>query len=123
MFQNRLNPESGWHARLALGSKGSRASGRKISNGKVGPGLLPPAAKRHNDHRHSEPETEGLETIRAFRRYDAEVKIIATSGAGQGRAGGYLELTLKFGARRIIPKPFTQDELLTAVAEVLGTVT
>jgi hypothetical protein len=51
------------------------------------------------------------------------VKIIAMSGAGRGRAGGYLELALKFGARRILFKPFTQDELLLAVADVLATVT
>jgi CheY-like chemotaxis protein len=65
------------------------------------------------------PETEGLETIRALRRHDPGVKIIAMSGADRGRAGGYLELAQKFGARRILSKPFTQDELLTAVAEVL----
>jgi CheY-like chemotaxis protein len=67
------------------------------------------------------PEKEGLETIRALRRSDPQVRIIAMSGAGQGAAEGYLELALKFGARRILRKPFTQDELLTAVTEVLAT--
>jgi DNA-binding NarL/FixJ family response regulator len=67
------------------------------------------------------PEAEGLETIRALRGDDPGVKIIAMSGADRGRASGYLELALKFGARRILPKPFTRDELMTAVAEVLAT--
>jgi CheY-like chemotaxis protein len=65
------------------------------------------------------PEQEGLQTIRELRQVDPQVRIIATSSAGHGR-GGYLELALKFGARRILQKPFSRDDLLTAVSEVLG---
>ena len=64
------------------------------------------------------PEQEGLETIRELRRVDSQVKIIATSGA---RHGDYLDLAVRFGARRILLKPFTRGELLDAVSEVRGT--
>lgn len=63
---------------------------------------------------------EGLETIRALRQRDPAVKIIAMSGAGHGRQGHYLDLAMKLGARRILHKPFTADELLTAVTAVLA---
>jgi DNA-binding response OmpR family regulator len=66
------------------------------------------------------PDTEGLETIRELCRHDPSVKIIAMSSAGGGGPAGYLDLALKFGARRILTKPFTHDELRTAVAEVLA---
>ena len=66
------------------------------------------------------PEQEGLETIRKLLRIDPRAKIIAMSGAGQGR-GGYLDLAVKFGACRILQKPFTLDDLLKAVGEVLAT--
>jgi CheY-like chemotaxis protein len=66
------------------------------------------------------PDTEGLETIRELRRHDPSARIIAMSSAGGSGPAGYLELALKFGARRILTKPFTHDELRTAVAEVLA---
>ena len=66
------------------------------------------------------PEKDGLETIRALRLVDPHVKIIVMSGTGQGPSG-HLKIALKFGARRILPKPFTIDELLTTVSEVLAT--
>jgi CheY-like chemotaxis protein len=64
------------------------------------------------------PEQEGLETIRELRRIDPQVKIIATSGSGQG---DYLDLAVRFGARRILIKPYSRDDLLAAVNEVLAT--
>jgi two-component system chemotaxis response regulator CheY len=66
------------------------------------------------------PEADGLETIRALREYDAAVRIIAISGGGRGSANDYLEVAQQFGARRILSKPFTREELQAAVAEVLA---
>ena len=66
------------------------------------------------------PDTEGLETILQLCRHDPPAKIIAMSSAGSGGPAGYLELALKFGARRVLTKPFTHDELRAAVAEVLA---
>jgi DNA-binding response OmpR family regulator len=66
------------------------------------------------------PDMEGLELIRALRLADPEVKIIAMSGSGQGPAS-YLDLALKFGARQVLPKPFTRDSLIAVVSAVLAT--
>jgi two-component system chemotaxis response regulator CheY len=66
------------------------------------------------------PEADGLETIGALRRFDPAAKIIAISGGGQGSAKNYLETAQKMGARRILLKPFTPEELRTAVADLLA---
>jgi CheY-like chemotaxis protein len=66
------------------------------------------------------PEMEGLETIIKLRRHNPQVKIIAMSGADE-QYGSYLPSAVLFGARRILKKPFTLEELLAAVSEVLAT--
>jgi len=63
---------------------------------------------------------EGLDTIRALRKLDAQAKIIAISGGGIGKPDDYLELAAKFGAARILAKPFSGPEVLAVVAAVLG---
>ena len=65
------------------------------------------------------PEREGLETIRELRRHDPGVRIIAISGGGVGSARTYLATATAFGADRIIAKPFSRAELLSAVEETL----
>ena len=65
------------------------------------------------------PEQEGLETIRDLRHLDPQAKIIAMSVGGEGPTG-YLSIAVKFGAHRILHKPFSRDELLAAVADVLA---
>ena len=65
------------------------------------------------------PEKEGLEVISELRRLAPGVKIIAISGGGAGRAGDYLELARRLGATHILAKPFSGDEILAVVAEVL----
>jgi DNA-binding response OmpR family regulator len=65
------------------------------------------------------PEMEGLETIRELRKIDPQVKIIAMSVEGEGRFG-HLTIALRMGARRILHKPFSSDELLTTVTEVIA---
>jgi CheY-like chemotaxis protein len=66
------------------------------------------------------PDMEGLELIRELRLAHPQMKIIAMSGCGQG-TGGYLDLALKLGARRVLPKPFTKDLLVAVVNDVLAT--
>ena len=63
---------------------------------------------------------EGLETISALRKLDARVKIIAMSGGGVGKSEDYLDLAAKFGATRVLAKPFSGAEVLAVVAAVLG---
>jgi DNA-binding response OmpR family regulator len=63
---------------------------------------------------------EGLDTIRALRKLDAHVKIIAMSGGGIGKPDDYLNLAAKFGATRVLAKPFSGPEVLAVVASVLA---
>jgi CheY-like chemotaxis protein len=64
------------------------------------------------------PKQEGLQTVRQLLVIDPEVKIIAMSVGGEGPFG-YLNIALKFGARRILHKPFSLDELVEAIGGVL----
>ena len=65
------------------------------------------------------PEKEGLETIREMRRIKPDLKIIAMSGGGKVSADNYLEIARIFGASKIISKPFTKQEMITAVQELM----
>ncbi len=65
------------------------------------------------------PEKEGMEIITELRRDHPEVKIIAISGAGSLGPTGYLEVARMIGASRTLAKPFGQEELLSAVRELL----
>jgi DNA-binding response OmpR family regulator len=63
---------------------------------------------------------EGLDMIRALRKLDARVKIIAISGGGAGKPGDYLRLADRFGATTVLAKPFSGGEVLAVVAAVLA---
>jgi two-component system, chemotaxis family, chemotaxis protein CheY len=65
------------------------------------------------------PVQEGVETILRLRRERPELPVIAISG-GTANANLYLDIAAKIGARRILAKPFTPQELLQIVDEVLG---
>jgi two-component system chemotaxis response regulator CheY len=66
------------------------------------------------------PDEEGLGTIRELRRLDPNVKIIAISGGGLGKAGDYLGIAQMLGAMRTLAKPFLPEALLAMIAEVLA---
>jgi CheY-like chemotaxis protein len=66
------------------------------------------------------PGQEGLETIMEIRRLYPNTKIIAMSGGGQGGVLDFLPIAVQLGAARAMAKPFTHDELMSAVKEVLG---
>jgi CheY-like chemotaxis protein len=65
------------------------------------------------------PVQEGVETIMQLRK-QRDVPIIAMSG-GVPNSKLYLSLAGRLGAQKILPKPFTPAQLLTAIAEALGT--
>jgi CheY-like chemotaxis protein len=65
------------------------------------------------------PGKEGLETIRELTQIDPHVKIIAMSVSGEGRFG-HLTIALRMGAIRILQKPFSRDELLRALTEIIA---
>ena len=66
------------------------------------------------------PDEEGLGTIRELRRVDPNVKIIAISGGGLGKAGDHLGIAQMLGAMRTLAKPFLPEALLAMIAEVLA---
>jgi CheY-like chemotaxis protein len=66
------------------------------------------------------PGQEGLETIMEIRRFYPKMKIVAMSGGGHGGVLDFLPMASQLGAARTLPKPFTRDQLLTAVREALA---
>lgn len=64
------------------------------------------------------PVQEGVETILVLKRERPRLPVIAISG-GVSNAELYLEIASKIGAKRILPKPFTPQELLRQIDEVL----
>jgi CheY-like chemotaxis protein len=65
------------------------------------------------------PEKEGLETIQEFRRVYPDVKIIAISGGSRHGSFDYLKVARAFGALHVLAKPFTRQEILAAITQVL----
>lgn len=66
------------------------------------------------------PEKEGIELIIELRRDFPDVKIIAVSGGGQHmESATCLSLAKRLGAVRTLAKPFSQQELVDTVREVL----
>ena len=66
------------------------------------------------------PEKEGVETIIDLKQEFPSLKIIAISGGGRTRNLDFLKLSERFGASKLLAKPFTEGQLLEAVAEVMG---
>jgi CheY-like chemotaxis protein len=66
------------------------------------------------------PGQEGLETIIELRRLYPKVRIVAMSGGGHGGVLDFLPMASQLGAARTLAKPFTRDQLLTAVREALA---
>jgi CheY-like chemotaxis protein len=62
------------------------------------------------------PEQEGIETIRAIRRGQPGMKILAMSGS----AAPHLSTARKLGAQDSIQKPFSLESLLAKVEQLLA---
>jgi DNA-binding NtrC family response regulator len=62
------------------------------------------------------PGIDGLELIKKIRELDSESKIIMMTGYATMKTA---LLAMREGASKYISKPFTRDELLTAVNSVL----
>jgi CheY-like chemotaxis protein len=65
------------------------------------------------------PRMEGIETVRALRRLEPGVRIIAMSGRGSD-GGFYLKAAIALGADATLQKPFRASELRHMVEEVLA---
>jgi DNA-binding NarL/FixJ family response regulator len=64
------------------------------------------------------PEKEGMEIIRDLRREAPNMAILAVSGAVSGAF--YLHVATQLGANAVLSKPFTPDDLVGAVTELLS---
>jgi len=65
------------------------------------------------------PEKDGLETIMEIRRITPNAKIIAISGVKTAGPMDPLALASRMGARTTLQKPFTGEQLLYAIADLL----
>lgn len=66
------------------------------------------------------PVMEGLETIRALRQNDPDVKIIAISGGTPAPGSNYLKYASNLGAHAILSKPFRRSELLDCIETLVS---
>ncbi|HUL52714.1 MAG TPA: response regulator [Opitutaceae bacterium] len=69
------------------------------------------------------PRMGGAATIATLRQIRPGLRVIAISGAQRVAADGAAETASRLRADRLLIKPFAQEELLAAVAEVLGDAT
>jgi CheY-like chemotaxis protein len=65
------------------------------------------------------PEEDGLKVIIKLRELKPSVKIIAISGGGKVGPGSYLNLAKALGADVIFPKPFSINDLISKIEQLL----
>lgn len=65
------------------------------------------------------PEQEGIETIIELRQNYPSIKVVAISGGGEAGTPSMLEFAEKLGAMRALHKPFTVDQVIGLVKELL----
>lgn len=65
------------------------------------------------------PEREGVETIQIIRKRWPKVRIIAMSGGARMSTGDLLRLAKLMGAREVLAKPFSSQELQSAIDSAL----
>ena len=66
------------------------------------------------------PKKEGLQVLMELRKVQPPVKIIAISGGGRKSSADYLQIAKLMGAGRVLAKPFSNEELVAAIEELLG---
>jgi CheY-like chemotaxis protein len=66
------------------------------------------------------PETDGIETIREFRRIHSSVKIIAMSGGGWVGTRDYLKAAKLLGADETLTKPFAKEDVAAILERLCG---
>ena len=66
------------------------------------------------------PEMDGIEMIMRLRKEAPDVKIISMSGGGIQDKEHVLEIAERLGAVKTLSKPFSREDLIGTVQEVLG---
>mgnify|MGYP000043960410 CR=1 FL=1 len=67
------------------------------------------------------PDKDGIETIIDLKRGYPNLRIIAISGGGTTGNLVFLEMSTRFGADKMLAKPFSNLQLLDAVESLLTT--
>ena len=65
------------------------------------------------------PDEDGLKVIMKLREQKPSVKIIAISGGGKVGPGNYLNLAKALGADAVFSKPFSINDLMIKIDELL----
>jgi DNA-binding response OmpR family regulator len=65
------------------------------------------------------PGKEGTEVLIELRKKTPPVKVIAISGGGRQGTADYLKVAQHLGAAKVLAKPFSGEELLSAIRELL----
>lgn len=65
------------------------------------------------------PEEDGLKVIMKLRELKPSIKIIAISGGGKAGPGSYLNLAKALGADAIYSKPFSINDMISRIEELL----
>jgi CheY-like chemotaxis protein len=65
------------------------------------------------------PEEDGLKVVIKLRELKPSIKIIAISGGGKVGPGSYLNLAKALGADAIYSKPFSINDLITKIEQLL----
>jgi CheY-like chemotaxis protein len=65
------------------------------------------------------PDEDGLKVIMKIKEINP-IKVIAISGGGKAGPGNYLNLAKALGADEVFPKPFSVNELIKKIEELLG---
>ncbi len=66
------------------------------------------------------PEEDGLKVIMKLREVKPSLKVIAISGGGKAGPGSYLNLAKALGADAIYSKPFSVNELIDRIENMLN---
>lgn len=65
------------------------------------------------------PVKEGIQTIKQIHSEWPDTPIIAISGGGKIQNTDYLNTAQEVGASAVLTKPFTEDDILAAIAKCL----
>jgi len=66
------------------------------------------------------PDEDGLRVIMKLKELKPSLKVIAISGGGKAGPGSYLNLAKALGADIIYSKPFSINEMISKIEELLG---
>ena len=67
------------------------------------------------------PDKDGIQIINETKKNNPSVKIITISGGGLIEADMYLDMALEIGSLYSLKKPFSIDELISAIRQLVGT--